>query len=409
MRELALVLAWIGGTYLARAMTTDFDWQKLPALPPVPGQTRQPGVASPFVGVHHDALIVAGGANFPDKLPWDGGAKVWWDRIYVLENLTGPRPTWVRAENLRLPRPIAYGVSVSTSEGVVCAGGADAERCYADVFLLAWDAAARTVRRTELPAMPQPLAFMAGALVGDTLYVAGGQHTMKGATPSTAFWALDLAKRGTAECRWETLPSWPGAARILPVAAGRRTGAREAFYLFSGRRPRAGAATELLTDAYVFDSKTKSWRTLPAVGGGPGVCAMAGTAAAAGKDEILLFGGDRGDLFLELEAHDLAVEKLRRQVAGAAPQDRARLNAEIDAHLLAKRKIYDVHPGFSREVWSLNTHIGKWRLVTHAPVPLPVTTIAVTTGDTVLIPSGEIRPGIRTPDIVRVTPQFGSP
>ncbi|SVD81223.1 uncharacterized protein METZ01_LOCUS434077, partial [marine metagenome] len=35
------------------------EWKPLPDLPdPI-------GVAGPFVGVHNDALIVAGGANFP--------------------------------------------------------------------------------------------------------------------------------------------------------------------------------------------------------------------------------------------------------------------------------------------------------------------------------------------------------
>src|SRR5258706_11279560 len=80
---------------ISRAETMSLSWEALPALPPAGGQAKQPGVASPFVGVHGDSLVVAGGANFPEKMPWDGGAKVWWDDIWVLENLSGNSPRWV--------------------------------------------------------------------------------------------------------------------------------------------------------------------------------------------------------------------------------------------------------------------------------------------------------------------------
>ena len=41
------------------------EWEKLPDLP------NQLGVAGPFVGVHNDALILSGGANFPLGVPWE--------------------------------------------------------------------------------------------------------------------------------------------------------------------------------------------------------------------------------------------------------------------------------------------------------------------------------------------------
>ena len=55
------------------ANVMSISWEELPPLPPSAGQSKQPGVAGPFAGVHRDALIVAGGANFPDKMPWEGG------------------------------------------------------------------------------------------------------------------------------------------------------------------------------------------------------------------------------------------------------------------------------------------------------------------------------------------------
>ena len=402
---LSFILMLTVMTSVLSANVTKITWDEFPPLPPSAGQLKQPGVAGPFAGVHGDALIVAGGANFPDKMPWDGGAKIWWDDIWVLEKRPDGSTRWVTDKTFKLPRRLGYGVSVSTPDGVLCAGGNDAERCYADVFLLSWDAKTRDVRRTALPPLPEPLSFMAGALVGNTVYVAGGQHVMKNAIPSSAFWALDLSKRGhAAEFKWSILPTWPGPARLVPVAAGQRTSKGEEFFLFSGRVQEAGKRTEILRDAFAYEPKARAWRTLPNVGGGAGASVMAGMAAPVGSSEVLVFGGDRGDLFLELESHDLAIEEARRKLAAASAADRTALERRIEESLAAKRAIYGRHPGFGREVFAYDTLRNSWRVVTQSGVEPQVTTFAVRWGDAVVIPSGEVRPGVRTPKIVRAVP-----
>ena len=55
------------------------QWSELPELP------ASTGAAGAFVGVHNGAVIVAGGANFPDAPPWQGGKKIWRDDIFVLQ------------------------------------------------------------------------------------------------------------------------------------------------------------------------------------------------------------------------------------------------------------------------------------------------------------------------------------
>ena len=45
------------------------NWSQLPLLP------NQFGVGGPNAGVHNGALIVAGGANFPNGPPWQVGDK----------------------------------------------------------------------------------------------------------------------------------------------------------------------------------------------------------------------------------------------------------------------------------------------------------------------------------------------
>ena len=70
-------------------------WSQLQPLP----DSR--GVAAPFSGVSNGALLVAGGANFPEKMPWDGDTKVWHDGVYALESPSG---SWELVG--RLPGPL---------------------------------------------------------------------------------------------------------------------------------------------------------------------------------------------------------------------------------------------------------------------------------------------------------------
>ena len=85
------------------------------------------GFAGPFAGVSSGTLVVAGGANFPDSYPWEGGRKVWHDRIFLLPE--GSKEWTV--SSLKLPRALAYGVSVSLPEqnnSIVMLGGSDGQR-----------------------------------------------------------------------------------------------------------------------------------------------------------------------------------------------------------------------------------------------------------------------------------------
>ena len=105
----------------------ELTWKPLPSLPDALG------VAGPFAGVAGGHLLVAGGANFPAGMPWDGGTKVWRDTIWMLD---APNGEWRVAG--KLPRPLGYGVSVTHRNSAVCVGGSDAERHHAEVFRLRW-------------------------------------------------------------------------------------------------------------------------------------------------------------------------------------------------------------------------------------------------------------------------------
>src|SRR5882757_7552142 len=114
------------------------EWKQLPSLPDAEG------FAGSFAGVSNGALLVAGGANFPRKRPWEGGTKVWYDHVFVLAS---PDATWTEAP--ALPQPLGYGITASTPTGIICAGGSNADGHSRDVFILQWNG--QQLIRLDLP------------------------------------------------------------------------------------------------------------------------------------------------------------------------------------------------------------------------------------------------------------------
>lgn len=327
-----------------------YDWKPLPDLPePI-------GVAGPFAGISNDALIVAGGAHFPVPL-FEGGTKVWVDDIYVLEKEAPEQYSWLTG--YKLDKPLAYGSSVSTAQGVICIGGSDANEFYADVFSLTW--ADGKIEPNSLPALPKPCAFNSAAKVGDIIYVAGGQGSPSATVAMKNFWSLDLSDPNA---NWEQLEPWPGPGRILPVA-GTIDGC---FYLFGGCELSPGedgkAKRRYLTDAYRFDPK-KGWSEIADLP--TAVTAAPSPAVAYGPSHLLVFGGDDG-----------------------ANADRV-------------WELKDKHPGFSRDILAYHTITDTWAKMGRLPAG-HVTTAAVQWSDSVVMPSGEIRPGTRTPKVFKGKP-----
>ncbi|MEM8970343.1 MAG: hypothetical protein AAGE93_28260, partial [Bacteroidota bacterium] len=95
-RLVAFLAVWcIHSSIGYTAWANDFlGWDSLPPLPSMTGQADALGIAGPFVGVHQDALIVAGGANF--EKPYWQSEKSWHSDIWVFEQRADGNRTWVR-------------------------------------------------------------------------------------------------------------------------------------------------------------------------------------------------------------------------------------------------------------------------------------------------------------------------
>ena len=246
---LAFVLALIGSPLPGADEPAKLDWQALPDLP------NNLGVAGPFVGVHNDVLILAGGANFAHPV-WDHD-KQWHDQIYVLQNsLSGYEWT----DGGKLPRPIAYGATVSTQDGVVCMGGNDAGETFDAVFALRWDSNSQKVQTIEYPSLPRPCAYGQATLIGNVIYLAGGQSGNDLESAMNNFWSLDLSQKSNPdEFQWQELAAWSDEPRAFNITAAQHNGYEECVYVISGRRA-GNDGIDFLRDVWQYTPRTDVWR-----------------------------------------------------------------------------------------------------------------------------------------------------
>jgi solute:Na+ symporter, SSS family len=345
-----LTLACVLATAGAQPTPSVLTWQELPALPD--GQ----GFGGSYAGVSGGALIVAGGANFPDQPPWAGGSKVWHDTVFVLD---APDGTWRRAG--RLPQPAGYGLSLTVPEGILVIGGGDVRHHFSSTRLLRWQGA--ELDFTDLPSLPVPLAMMAGAVVNRTVYVAAGLDRPEATQAQRIFLALDLDR---VEQGWRVLEPWPGPERFL-ATGGALDGA---FYLFGGTRLVPGSndtpQRESLRDAWSY-SPGRGWRQLADLP--TPMVATPGPAPALGASHLLMLGGDDGS------------------PSGTPP---------------------DAHPGFPRTAWMYHSTTDSWAPAGALPFSL-VTSPAVTWNGRIIVPGGESRPGVRSTTVWSALPRRASP
>lgn len=306
------------------------------------------GFASPFAGILSGELAIAGGANFPGKLPWEGGQKVWHNRIYALSS---PEAQWTLKGHLS--KPLAYGCSFPVEDGILCVGGSDPSQHHSRCFLLSLIKG--TPLETEWPSLPVPLANASGVRIGRYAYVVGG-HSAPDSPPLASVLRLDIENR---EVGWKSIPPVPGPGRIL-AAVGHHEGH---LYVAGGTDLTfsAGASKRVpLRDAYRFHPDT-GWERLPDLPGPRIAPPVPMTETPSGP---IIAGGD----------------------------DATQMNSKPDQHR-----------GFLKETLRFNPSTRRWENGPELPLGI-VTAAYVAWRGLHVIPGGEIRPGVRTPRVIVIPP-----
>lgn len=352
------------GIFLFNGCSTEksspIEWKEISVSP----LEESPGLAGALMGFSNEKLILAGGANFPDNLPWEGGQKQYHSDLYIFSFLDG---NLTFDQQKKLPSPRAYAANSPYKTGFVSAGGEDSKGAlsFVDYFYIEND----SLHQQPLPNLP--MALTNGALVSindNELYFIGGENEQE---VSDKVW-----------CWAEGDSTWIEYATLVkPLTHAVVLTNGEGIFIIGGRQKRLQKTSEIFANVYYLDTKTKKLSELPAL---PQPMA-AGTGVMSPEGIPWVFGGDDGSTFTKTEELILEIENEN--------------NPETKKELIhQKDELQKKHPGFNKNIYSLKE--GTWVKEMDMPFTLPVTTTALSFEDFILIPNGEIRAGVRSPNFL---------
>lgn len=330
---------------------------------PTEEQGFDKGVSACYCGVINGYLYIAGGCNFPDKPVAEDGKKRFYKAIYAAKlNAEGNRLEWKTVG--QMPQPAAYGVSVTYENSLIFVGGNNETGGLTTAIRLR--PTATGMQQEGLPSLPHALDNMAGAVVGHILYVVGGNCE---GVATQKVWSLDL--KNTAKEGWKEEPSIPGIARVQPIAAALAGGL---LGVWGGFAPKTDSkAAQLAMNGASYNAGCGTWTALPVPTDALGEEVFTGgaTAIATPQKGVVVVGGVNKDVFL------------------------AAINKLPEGYLLHEPEWYR----FNQRV--LCYRDGNWtQLLQHPSVARAGCALAYWDG-WVYVVGGELKPGIRTPEIVR--------
>ena len=328
------------------------------------------GISACFAGIfnEHSTLMIGGGCNFPDISAADGGTKKYYRSIYAAEVTEDSLFTWEKIGEF--PQDVAYGVTISTPDGILCIGGMNAKKRLNTVYRITLKNK-KAVLET-LPALPCTLDNMTGSLLGNVVYVAGGN---KNGIPCNDLYCLDLDSLSKG---WQKLQDFPRSPRIQAVSAAQiGPHGEQIFCLWGGFSTSDGnRQAALSTDGYAYSPSTKKWVSLPDPTNNEGetVSLGGGSIIALSDSLILCTGGVNKDIFLQALKHN-------------APD-------------------YLLHPiewyRFNNRLLVYNSRQKRWKEIAKVSETARAGASLIFDSYGYLLINGELKPGIRTPDITRI-------
>lgn len=327
------------------------------------------GVSACFAGQIGDYLVVAGGCNFPEA----GKPKKYYAGVYAAR-IDRATLQW-RLVGF-LPEAAAYGATVASGDSLLFIGGNNTEHALAAVYSVRLNSAGTDVSINRLADLPATADNMAVALVGNDVFVVGGNQNGK---PSNAVLRYKLGSNSIAQGS-NTVSSVdlriPGAPRVQPVAAAYNN----RLYVWGGFYA-DGEQSKVHTDGYVYDVNAKEWGALSAPRSADGEeMTLSGGIAWADDNRLYATGGVNRTIFLDaISGRYECVEK------------NDYLKQPIDWYK------------FSGNIYVFDAVAGQWLTTTFANQALArAGAQAVPTPLGVYYIGGELKPALRTPQIVLV-------
>lgn len=325
------------------------------------------GSAGAFIGKVGGVIIVAGGSDFENAKPWDGGTKTYYDKLWTITE-SGGEVLCEEVKGTSLPLPLGNGCVAGDGKTMYCIGGLNSEGRSSEIFTISGDIGNLNIK--SFCSLPEGFIPNAADYRKGYIYIVGSKDGRN------CLMRLNVGSR-----QFRELASCPGHL----VTEGscfvyQHNGREEAFYLIGGRG--SGA------DGIIIESRV--WEYLPThdkwnekasfTDSGEPLSLMYSSALRYGSAHILVFGGDDG------------VEFLRR--------DSLSLDESLSDELKAA---FRDHKGFSSKIFAYHTITDTWITLDSLDFTLPVVTTAVEMDGKIFIPSGEARPGVRSEEIIGVT------
>lgn len=320
------------------------------------------GVSACYAGQIGDYLVVAGGCNFPEagkpKKYYAGVYAARMDRAALQWRLVG-----------FLPEAAAYGATVACGDSLLFLGGNNTDHALAAVYSVRLNSAGTDVLINRLADLPATADNMAVALVGNDVFVVGGNQNGK---PSADVLRYKLGASTVSSANLRI----PGAPRVQPVAAAYN----DKLYIWGGFYA-DGEQSKVHTDGYVYDINAKEWGALSAPRSADGEeMTLSGGIAWADGDHLYATGGVNRTIFLDaISGRYECVKK--------------------DDYLKQPIDWYK----FSGNLYVFDAVAGQWLTTTFANQALArAGAQAVPTTFGVYYIGGELKPALRTPQIVLV-------
>ncbi len=344
---------WISLILAAGLVACHTETMKVTELKAIPDAAYAKGVSAPFCGVVGDALVVAGGANFPDKSLLEGGAKRVYADIWALSS-----GEWAHVGVL--PDSTAYGATFAVDGALVLAGGNVCGVTTDKVYELSLKDGAAVLR--ALPPLPEPMEQCGWTRDGDRLYLVGGVGT-------TGVYACTVG-----EYVWTRLADLPEPL-VQPVAFA----SGGLLYVWGGFNPETLEVSDkglvIPADSSVIPAEEPEspWREAPSIPDGGTFVGATGATLPDGR--LAVVGGVNRAIFARA-LHN-------------TPEDRIPYLSKEPAEYRFRQAVYAFDPAS-----------GAWTLLGADPAcALAGPGVAVRPGGGLYVAGGELKPGVRSPKL----------
>jgi N-acetylneuraminic acid mutarotase len=345
---------------------------------PVTENNQGYGVSSASVGILNDKLILIGGSNFSKTYPWDGGKKVFLDDILIAEKKNDNSLVCLK-HPCRFPVNISNTITIGDSTSLYILGGFNNTEVNKKVFRIYFDNSdSLAIEATSY--LPEHFTPTAGVYYNQLMYISGHdekQNLLYTFNPASGYWN-----------KFTGIPGDIRSEAIITLLHEQADSSK--LYIFGGRHINKDKLI-IYTDFWSYSPNKQAWKREGTMGvpGLKPLVIMAAPAIANSEGEFYFFGGDEG---IRLKKRF----ELEKEIARSRGKKKEIYKKKL-------RRQFTKHTGFPNTIIRYNINRNTWEIAgkTHNR-NLPVATTALWWRNKIILPAGELRPGIRSKNILEI-------